>query len=205
VFALRAYGELRLAQGRFDEARALFERALEAGTSLEASAVTAAVLPALAEIDFAGGAVASARARAQQAREAIRRWFGRNLDYARVSGNLAAYALAADDVEAARGYAREALDVAVDLDYRSAALAQIEHVAVIAGLQGDLERAARLLGFTEAARRRRGLRRGPTEHAGQERLVAALTARFSPEELRRRMAEGAILGDARAILEARQA
>ncbi|MGP6192038.1 MAG: ATP-binding protein [Vulcanimicrobiaceae bacterium] len=205
VFALRAYGELRMAQGRFDEARALLERALEAGTALEASAVTATVLPALAEIDFAGGDVASARSRALQAREAIRRWFGRNLDFAQVTGNLAAYALAAGEVEAARGYAREALEVAVELDYRSTSVTQIEHVAVIAGLQGDLERAARLLGFTEAARRRRGLGRGPTERAGHERLAAALTGRFSAEELAERLAAGAIMGDARALADAREA
>lgn len=204
VFALRAYGELRMAQGRFEDARALFERALEAGTALGASAVTATVLPALAEIDFASGELDGARSRAQQAREAIRRWFGRNLDFAQVTGNLAAYALAAGDVEAARGYAREALEVAVELDYRSAAIAQIEHVAVIAGLQGDLERAALLLGFSDAARRRRGLGRGPTERAGYERLAAALMGRFPAEELTRRMAEGAIMGDARAVLEARE-
>jgi predicted ATPase/DNA-binding SARP family transcriptional activator len=204
VLALRAYGELRMAQGRFEDARAFFERALEAGSSLEAGAVTATVLPALAEIDFAGGDAASARSRALQAREAIRRWFGRNLDFARVSGNLAAYALASDDVEAARGYAREALEVALDLDYRSVAIAQVEHVAVIAGLQGDSERAARLLGFSDAARRRRGLGRGPTERAGYERLMAALSGRLAPEALQRLLAEGAIMGDTRAALEARE-
>ncbi|MFZ1125652.1 MAG: BTAD domain-containing putative transcriptional regulator [Candidatus Baltobacteraceae bacterium] len=202
VFALRAYGELRLAQGRFEDARALFERALEAGTALEASAVTATVLPALAESDFAAGALTRACSRALQAREAIGRWFGGNLDFARVTGNLAAYALAAGDVEAARGYAREALDIAVDLGFRSAAIVLLEHAAVIAGLQGDLERAARLSGFTDAARRRRGLGRGPAERAGQERLAAVLAGRYSAEELRQRMAEGAIMGEARAVAEA---
>jgi predicted ATPase/DNA-binding SARP family transcriptional activator len=205
VFALRAFGKLRSAQGRFEEARAFFERALEVGAALGATAVTATALLALAEIDFARGELGRALERARESQEAIRRWFGRNLDFANVTGNLAAYALAAGDVESARGHAREALAAALDLDYRHCLITQIEHVAVIAGLQGDLERAARLLGFTDAARRRRGLGRGPTERAGYERLNAALAAHFGAEELARRMGEGAIVGEARAVAEARAA
>jgi hypothetical protein len=94
-------------------------------------------------------------------------------------------------------YAHEALGLLEEMD--DVVVLAIEHVAVIAGLNGELERAASLFGFTDAAVGRLGIARGPTEQAGCDRLRAALVRGMDAASCARRIAQGALMSTALAV------
>ena len=104
--------------------------------------------------------------------------------------NLAAYALAANDLEDARNILREAL--ATDRSGRWMTNILEDH-ALLSALQGDRERAALLLGFTDARYRERGEERPPTEHRGYQRLSDLLKGAFDDGQLERLTSTGARL------------
>jgi len=103
--------------------------------------------------------------------------------------NMAAYAIAAGELDDAVAYAREALVHLRDMEDLGAF--PLEHIAVVDGLQGRVARAARVLGYTDQVMRRLGIQRGPTESAGFERLQAVLAAKTDDGELHRRLVLGA--------------
>jgi ATP/maltotriose-dependent transcriptional regulator MalT len=202
AFIERLRGELAARGGDPERARAHFERAVAAGTSSGAIGLVAAAQRSCAELDFEAGDLASARALASAARESVRDAFGRSRAYADTSAELAAYALAAGDVAAARALGREALELARDLDFPHRAVAYVELLAVVAALDGDVERAAFLFGFTDAERARYADPRGAGERAAHERLVATLRDALPRERLGELLAPGALAGMERAIAEA---
>jgi predicted ATPase/class 3 adenylate cyclase len=155
----------------------------------------ASALLNLGELEFAMGNVEAARAAAGKARETLARLRAAPLSL--VICNLAAYALAVDDLTDARELLREALR----LLKRSGAgwmLAALEHHALLGVLQGDHELAAALLGFTEARYALKG-ERERNEQQGYERLVESLSQIYDQEELTRRRKEGARLRDDQAL------
>ena len=105
-------------------------------------------------------------------------------------------------VAAARALGREALELARDLDFPHRAVAYVELLAVVAALDGDVERAAFLFGFTDAERARYADPRGAGERAAHERLVATLRDALPRERLGELLAPGALAGMERAIAEA---
>jgi hypothetical protein len=68
----------------------------------------------------------------------------------------------------------------------------IEHVAVLAALDGALEDAAVLLGFSSATLEKQGIRRERTEKVGFERLIALLEV-LDPELRSKLFEKGAAL------------
>jgi len=200
VVLLDALGAVRRLRGDFGGARLRQQEALD--LSLARGGVAgryhAQALANLGELEFALGNVERAIELAAQSRELFER-LGDADHAANVLLNLTAYALALDRFDAAETYARRTLAEVDGLQQPFSVAAAVEHFAVIAGLSGDTERAAQLLGFSDARLRSLKLLRQPTERAGYDRLCDALAARYAPPELARRLAEGAALTEARAI------
>ncbi len=155
----------------------------------------ASALLNLGELEFTVGNVEAARTAAAAARQTFMRFNAAPLALAVC--NLAAYAMAVDDLEDARELLREGLRLLKQSGARWMTNA-LEHHAVLGGLSGDHERAAALLGFTEAKNVNRG-RREFTERRGYERLVRLLSEVYGSEEFARRLSAGARLKEEQAL------
>ncbi|HME81120.1 MAG TPA: tetratricopeptide repeat protein [Candidatus Eremiobacteraceae bacterium] len=178
-------GEHEIARRRFTDVA----RCERPGSEAHASA-----LLNLGELEFAVGNFEAARGAARQAKEAFERLTAAPLGL--VMCNLAAYAMAVDDLAEAREMLREALRLSRQSGARWMLIA-LEHHAVLAGLAGDHERAVTLLGFTE--HRRHDDQRQRTEQHGYERLMGLLTQIYDKDELGERMNAGARLKDEQAL------
>jgi predicted ATPase/DNA-binding SARP family transcriptional activator len=196
LLRVRALVEAR--RGDLAAATALLERAIVSGNACGALAVVAGAQVALAEVAFASGDVDRAIGVATAALDALRALFGRTIAVADVAANRAAYRIARGDLGAACDDAREALEIARDLDFPAHAIGAVEALAVAASLGGDASRAAVLLGFVDAERGRRGVARGATERAGYDRMLAALRGALAADELEAARARGAHAGVERA-------
>jgi tetratricopeptide (TPR) repeat protein len=179
-------GEIELARRRFTE---VAERE-RPGSEAHASA-----LLNIGELEFAVGNVAAARAAARQARETFERLNAAPLGLAVC--NLAAYAMAVDELDEASELLQEALDILKQTGARWTITA-LEHHALLAALRGDHDRAATLLGFTEA-HYAKGDTRQTTERIGKDRLTELLHREFKDDDLARRMRLGAWLNDEQAL------
>ena len=140
----------------------------------------------LGELEFAVGNFEAARAAAIKARETFAHLNTAPLALALC--NVAAYAMAVDDFDEARAALREALQLLKQSGARWMTTA-LEHHAVLGGLAGDHERAAAIVGFTDAAYDDASRQR--TEQYGYDRLMRALSAAYDASELARRMSAGA--------------
>jgi predicted ATPase/class 3 adenylate cyclase len=180
-------GDLARARERFSEVARL-ERP---GSEAHASA-----LLNLGELHFAAGDAHAAREVARQAKETYAALDAVYLVLA--LSNMAAYAMALDDLEAAREHLSEAL--ALQQRSRSGWLsAVVEHHALLAALSGDRERAAALAGFTDFRYASRGEVRQATERHGWERLEHILRAAYTADELAAYMRGGAALTEEQAL------
>jgi predicted ATPase/DNA-binding winged helix-turn-helix (wHTH) protein len=107
-----------------------------------------------------------------------------------VLANIAGYRLSIGDFFGARAAAREALALNRALGLEDYAIICLEHLALAAALEGDLEAAAKLAGHTDAFYRRTGQIRDRLEQAGFERLMDLLRERFPPAVLKHLQSEG---------------
>ncbi len=190
---LRNWAVTDLQRGAIDSARLRFTEV--AALERPGSEAHASALLNLGELEFAVGNVEAARNAAREASAIFARLNSAPLALAVC--NLAAYALAVDDVAEAREQLQRALRLLRQSGARWMTTA-LEHHAVLAGLAGDHERAATLLGFTEAQYAANDTRQRTEQH-GYERLLALLTHAYGAEELSRRMAIGARLDDEQAL------
>ncbi|MGB8908694.1 MAG: tetratricopeptide repeat protein [Candidatus Cybelea sp.] len=180
-------GDVAVARRRFSEVARL-ERP---GSEAHASA-----LLNLGELEFAAGNVDAART---AAREAKATYAGIGSVYiVLLLSNLAAYAMAVDDLEEARVHLREALQLQPKSG-RGWLASVIEAHALLAALSGDYERAALLAGFSENVYRARGEVRQHTERTGYKRLMKRLTEVYSAEEIASRMDTGGRLSEKEAL------
>jgi predicted ATPase/Flp pilus assembly protein TadD len=183
-------GELDLARRRFAEVARL-ERP---GSEPHASA-----LLNLGELEFAAGNVEAARAAARQARDTYARL--NSVYLVLLLSNLAAYAIAAGDLDDAREHLREALHIQTKSGPGWLGTV-LEHHALLAGLLGDHERAVVLVGFTDALYVSRGEVRQRTERQGHERLMLLLADVYAADALAIRLSEGASMTKEQAIAHA---
>ena len=117
--------------------------------------------------------------------------------------NASAYSLALDRYDQAASNGAEALALAVaEKDELWTAFA-LQHLAAVAALQGDGNRAARVLGFVDARINQLEHPREFTEQQEYERVMAALRRKLRDGELERCIAEGAKLSEDRALAELR--
>jgi len=200
VVLLDALGTVRRLRGDFAGARVRQQEALDLILARDgvAGRYHAQALANLGELEFALGNVERATELAAQSRELFER-LGDADHAANVLLNLAAYALALDRFDAAETYARRTLAEVDGLQQPFSVAAAVEHLAVIAGLSGDAERAAHLLGFSDARLRSLKLLRQPTERVGYDRLREVLAERYAAPDLERRLTEGAALTEERAV------
>lgn len=179
-------GNLELARQRFTEV-AKRERP---GSEAHASA-----LLNIGELEFAAGNLEAAREAARRARETFVHLNAAPAGLAIC--NLAAYAMALDELDEARGLLQEAL-LGLKQSGTRWMITALEHHAVLAGLTGDHEQAAILLGFTDK-HYGAGDTRQTTERHGYERLIRLLSNAYGERELADKMAAGAWLSDEQAL------
>lgn len=190
---LRTWASVDAYRGNMEPARRRFLEVVNCerpGSEAHASA-----LVNLAELEYLVGSVEAAREAAGRARETYAALGSTYLVL--VIANLAAYALAANDLEDARKYLREALEMR---DRSGRWLVNVlDHHALLAALQSNYEDAAALIGFTDAHYRSRGEVRQQTELRGRERLAGLLAQAYGASELERKTAPGASLTHEQAL------
>jgi predicted ATPase len=116
--------------------------------------------------------------------------------------NEAAYLLALKRLDEAWECAREGLELACRVENSIAAAWALGHLAELAAETGDVERAARLLGRTDAAYHETGSAREPTEQRGYDRALECIGTSLPQARIDALMAEGALMGPDAAVAEA---
>jgi predicted ATPase/class 3 adenylate cyclase len=191
---LRLWAVTDLQRSDVERARLRFSQVV--ALERPASEAHASALLNLGELEFATGNVDAARENARQARETYARL--NSIYLVLVLSNLAAYALAVNDLEDARTHLREALPL--QKKFGSGWLAHlIEQHALLAALLGDHVRAAMLAGFTDAQYKKIGEVRQHTERVGSERLRRLLAEVYEEEDLTSHLSAGARLLEEQAL------
>ena len=198
---LAAAAEFKRQRGLFDEARALLEQALTMAREEQNLLGQSTALSRLAEVEYVSGNFAAARRHGAEATAIDER---RGVENA-VSADrcdLAAYAIADGDLGDACAQARTVIAMNDRVDQPVHLTIAIDHLAVVAALRGDAERAARLLGYTDAMFRRLAYARQPVEQRGEEQARAVLAQRLDDDAAVLLAAEGEALGRDAAVAEA---
>jgi hypothetical protein len=115
--------------------------------------------------------------------------------------NLAAYCIAAEDLEMARVAAREGLKWALQGQHSLGIAIVLQHFAVI-GARDDAVAAARLSGYVEARLNALAYEREYTERWSLDRLMVALRKHRTESEIEALAREGAAWPEDRAIEQA---
>ena len=187
-------------RGRFEEARRSYTEALLLTLRFGNAVAATSLRHNLAELELLLGNAARALELATAAADGARRMrFGR---FEAISlTNVAACSLALSDAGGARKAAHDALDLAQGA-YPWAAIVAIQHLATVAALGAAPQRGALLRGYVNAWYRARGCEPDVAEARGQETLMAALRERLSESQIVTSSAEGALLTEEEATLEA---
>ncbi len=189
--------------GQYELGRTLLLEALHSARMVGDERQTRVILNNLAEAEFALG----------NAEDAIK--YGlENLAAIRKSGlvgrftlpnqlvNIAGYLVELGRLDEARTMARDAIDANREGQWPSQTVIAVQHLAVIAALQGEHLGGAKLLGYTDAAYAALHAWREPTEQKGYDRAMVALRERLSAEQLKAAFAEGSTWSDERSVEEA---
>jgi len=113
--------------------------------------------------------------------------------------NLGVYRVALGDLDGARQAAMQALNLARELQGRSFVAIALQHLALIAALQGETQRASSLLGYVDALIEALGMERELTEQWGYDALMASLRRELSDVEIEKLAAEGAAWSEDQAV------
>ncbi|MGA9943736.1 MAG: tetratricopeptide repeat protein [Candidatus Cybelea sp.] len=192
---------IHLLRGDVAAARELYAQALAAHKALGNEAGAATVVGNLAELEFGDGQVERALGLASEALEI--RTGGKNAtDLATRYLNITAYRIASGDVDGAREAAREGLRWARQAQYAVSSAVALQHLALLLALRGEVNDAARLIGYVNVQFKELGNEREATEKWGYEKLVAALREQLSEAEIEKLAAEGAAWSEDQAVDEA---
>jgi hypothetical protein len=110
--------------------------------------------------------------------------------------NAAAYRLVLGEIDEAQRAALSGLELVVHRRLTHTSRQQtwaIQHLAAVAALRGDFDRAARLRGYVDAWYAAEGETREYTEQRAYDILVGALKQHLSHTDIERLTAEGALL------------
>jgi len=133
----------------------------------------------------------------------LRRRLGDRLGQAVELSNLGDLARGAGEAGAAGELLLGALEIAAELDSRYLLPGLLASLAVLAGERGDLERAARLLGASQASYEAAGLVPDPVDADDPDRMQAAARDRLGADRFARLWEEGRHLSLDRAVAQAR--
>jgi len=185
-------------QGDFALGRRYYVKAVAACKALGDELATADVLGNFAELEFADShperalrLVSESLAITSGGKEMANRAIDHN--------NKAAYAIALGKLDEARESLREGLRWA-RLENNSWNISvALQHLALIAALQGQVELAARLVGYVNERYESLGLQREATEEWAYQKLWSTLRERLTEEQLSALGAEGVTLSEAWAL------
>ena len=186
-------GLLRLFAGDCSLARLDFERAMTHYRDVGAEAAYLGVLGQLADTTFALGDLDAARDAFSEVIARLRRSsMARRYTLGIALTNYAGLLAVRGELDAALAAAREGLPLTLEAGH---AWNLIDHLALRTGLAGNLERAARLTGFADAAYREAKHEREVNEARARARLKALLESRLTAEALHLLFDEGAALSE----------
>ncbi|HLI96471.1 MAG TPA: adenylate/guanylate cyclase domain-containing protein [Candidatus Baltobacteraceae bacterium] len=186
-------GDVALARDRYERAMA------KARLQDDDFTISACVL-SLAECEYEAGNVKRAIELAREgiAHDRMLRW-PRTLP--NTLANLAAYLVATGEVEPAREAANEALRLAADAGEVQLVAFAVQHLAAVAGMRGEFERCARLLGYTNTVFTA-SLPREFTEQTEYDAVLAKLRAVLGESRANDLVKRGESLTQDRAVAEA---
>ena len=197
---LNQQGMIQWAHGDVAAARESYAQALPAYKALRSDG-TAVVLGNLAELEFGEGQVEQALRLAGEALEI--RLPGKNSSLLAFSYvNIAAYRVAAGDLDGARAAAREGLRLARQVQRAVQIAIALQHLALLLALLGEVNDAAHLVGYVNVQFEELGYEREATEKWGYEKLMAALHEQLSDAQIEKLAAEGAAWTEDQAVEEA---
>jgi len=190
-------------RGARAEARDFYDKSLailrEVGDEIGLSLVHANV----GEIEFAEGHAQEALKAATEAL-ALRRALDKDAS-ATSNCNSAAYQIALNDLTGARASAREALRLAREVQNAYTTAISLQHFASLGALQGEMHRAAQLLGYVDAQYKEFGATREPTEKWCYDKTMTALHEHLSDGEIEKLSKEGSAWSEDQAVEEALRA
>jgi predicted ATPase/DNA-binding XRE family transcriptional regulator len=195
---VRAFVAVR--RGRFEEARRWYAEALALTLRFGNAVGATSLRHNLAELELLLGSAQRALELATAAADGARRMHFSRFESISLT-NVAACSLALGDVDGARQAAHDALELA-EGTYPWGTIVAVQHLATVAALRGDPQLAARLRGYVDAWYRAKGCERDVAEARGYETLMVALRERLSESQIDRLSAEGAMLSEEQATLEA---
>lgn len=201
ALALRSIAAAPLLRGDMEKAGEIYREALALSQALQDERGVQIIAGNLAEIDALAGNYEQAIAHGREALEIART----RHDWVMACTlliNVTAYLLATERLAEARSTAREALSIASEIQSEMHLAVAIQHLGAIAAHCGDAARAARLIGFTDAAYERLENSREPTEAQEYERAMSVLGERLAASELLVNLRAGALLTNDGAVSEA---
>jgi predicted ATPase/transcriptional regulator with XRE-family HTH domain len=201
AYCLYVQALVESARGRAGEARSLCSQAIAAFDASGDEIGYSTALSILAEFEFTDGRPEPALRLATEAQEIQLR--GR--DARLISGiysNMAAYSVALGDHFAARASAEEGLRWASRGGLEIEVAILVQHLALLSSLGNGVRRAAELLGYVDAQFTADGYQREWTEQWSYDKLVSALRAKLSDDEIAEHAAAGAAWPEERALREA---
>jgi predicted ATPase len=198
---LNRRGTIARDRREFAAGRELLAEAIERFRPLYEGGRSPIVLMNLAELEFADGNAPLALELASEAAKSESLRHGA-MHLANLHACCALFRVAADDLDGAAADAAEGLRCAQHERNALAATIALAHLALIAALRGDPERAAAILGYVDASFERLRYRRNLTEAWGYERLVAAVSERLPQTRVQELRAKGASWQEDRAVAEA---
>jgi tetratricopeptide (TPR) repeat protein len=199
--ALNTLGSIRAYGGDVAGARALHERALEIahGHAAEYAVVQSHLY--LADLEFQCG---NFEAAVRYADEALKDAEGCQIPrlVALLRYNRAIYRIAVGLYSEAAADAYTALSILQDAQNHYQVAITVQHLALLATLQGADTRAARWTGYSDAYFSANGFDREPTEAWGRDRIEASLHGKLADDVLKTMLLEGSRLTEAQVIEEA---
>ncbi len=182
--------------GRYDESRRCL---IEVSALCDSSGERHATMVILAELEFHAGNVREAAELADESASAYplsEDAGGTMWELPTNRCNAAAYRLVLGEIDEAQRAALSGLELVVHRRLTHTSRQQtwaIAHLATVAALRGDTDRAVRLMGYVDAWYLAEGEAREYTEQRAYDILVGALQQRLNAADIERLAAEGALL------------
>ncbi len=201
ALALRNLATAPVLRGDMETAAALYREALTLSQSLQDERGIQIISGNLGEIEAHAGNFEQALVHGREALEIARTrrdW----VTACTLLVNVTAYLFALERFDDARSAARDALDLALEIQSEFHFAVAVQHLAAVTAMSGDASRAARLIGFADEAYARLEISREPTELREYERIMVVLGERLAAKDLIENLRIGASLTNDHAKSEA---